>query len=386
MIRTLAVRNYRTLREFIVPLERLNLVTGPNGSGKSNVYKSLRLLAETAGGGVVAALAREGGLDSTLWAGPEDISPAMRRGEVPVQGTRRKHAVSLALGFVDDEFGYAIDLGLPTPSSSAFARDPVIKSEVVWAGELPRPAALLVERRGPLVRSRDAAGEWQVVHEQLRGFDSMLSQLADPRATPELLQLRERIRSWRFYDHFRTDAQAPARQPQLGTHTPVLGHEGSDVAAALQTIREIGDGEALDAAVADAFPGSRVDVAQHDGRFAVQMHQAGLLRPLQAMELSDGTLRYLLWVAALLSPRPPALLVLNEPETSLHPDLLPALGRLVARAAQGTQVIVVSHARRLIAALEEAGCRSFELEKAFGATEVVGREGMERAVWRWVGR
>lgn len=386
MIRTLAVRNYRTLREFIVPLERLNLVTGPNGSGKSNVYKSLRLLAETAGGGVVAALAREGGLDSTLWAGPEDISPAMRRGEVPVQGTRRKHAVSLALGFVDDEFGYAIDLGLPTPSSSAFARDPVIKSEVVWAGELPRPAALLVERRGPLVRSRDAAGEWQVVHEQLRGFDSMLSQLADPRATPELLQLRERIRSWRFYDHFRTDAQAPARQPQLGTHTPVLGHEGSDVAAALQTIREIGDGEALDAAVADAFPGSRVDVAQHDGRFAVQMHQAGLLRPLQAMELSDGTLRYLLWVAALLSPRPPALLVLNEPETSLHPDLLPALGRLVARAAQGTQVIVVSHARRLIAALEEAGCRSFELEKAFGATEVVGQEGMERAEWRWPGR
>lgn len=386
MIRTLAVRNYRTLREFIVPLERLNLVTGPNGSGKSNVYKSLRLLAETAGGGVVAALAREGGLDSTLWAGPEDISPAMRRGEVPVQGTRRKHAVSLALGFVDDEFGYAIDLGLPTPSSSAFARDPVIKSEVVWAGELPRPAALLVERRGPLVRSRDAAGEWQVVHEQLRGFDSMLSQLADSRATPELLQLRERIRSWRFYDHFRTDAQAPARQPQLGTHTPVLGHEGSDVAAALQTIREIGDGEALDAAVADAFPGSRVDVAQHDGRFAVQMHQAGLLRPLQAMELSDGTLRYLLWVAALLSPRPPALLVLNEPETSLHPDLLPALGRLVARAAQGTQVIVVSHARRLIAALEEAGCRSFELEKAFGATEVVGQEGMERAEWRWPGR
>lgn len=386
MIRTLAVRNYRTLREFIVPLERLNLVTGPNGSGKSNVYKSLRLLAETAGGGVVAALAREGGLDSTLWAGPEDISPAMRRGEVPVQGTRRKHAVSLALGFVDDEFGYAIDLGLPTPSSSAFARDPVIKSEVVWAGELPRPAALLVERRGPLVRSRDAAGEWQVVHEQLRGFDSMLSQLADSRATPELLQLRERIRSWRFYDHFRTDAQAPARQPQLGTHTPVLGHEGSDVAAALQTIREIGDGEALDVAVADAFPGSRVDVAQHDGRFAVQMHQAGLLRPLQAMELSDGTLRYLLWVAALLSPRPPALLVLNEPETSLHPDLLPALGRLVARAAQGTQVIVVSHARRLIAALEEAGCRSFELEKAFGATEVVGQEGMERAEWRWPGR
>ena len=69
----------------------------------------------------------------------------------------------------------------------------------------------------------------------------VLRMLADPRATPELLLLRERIRSWRFYDHFRTDAQAPARQPQLGTHTPVLGHDGTDLAAALQTIREIGD-------------------------------------------------------------------------------------------------------------------------------------------------
>ena len=61
------------------------------------------------------------------------------------------------------------------------------------------------------------------------------------------------------------------------------------------------------------------------------MSQPGLLRPLKAAELSDGTLRYLLWIAALLSPRPPELLVLNEPETSLHPDLLPALARLIAR-------------------------------------------------------
>ena len=63
------------------------------------------------------------------------------------------------------------------------------------------------------------------------------------------------------------------------------------------------------------------------------MQQHGLLRPLKAAELSDGTLRYLLWVAALLTPRPPGLLVLNEPETSLHPDLLPALARLIAHAA-----------------------------------------------------
>ena len=64
------------------------------------------------------------------------------------------------------------------------------------------------------------------------------------------------------------------------------------------------------------------------------MRQHGLLRPLLASELSDGTLRYLLLIAALLSPRPPALMILNEPETSLHPDLLPSLARLIVQASK----------------------------------------------------
>jgi predicted ATPase len=157
------------------------------------------------------------------------------------------------------------------------------------------------------------------------------------------------------------------------------------LAAALQTIREIGDAAALDAAVDDAFPGAQVEVACHDGRFETTMRQHGLLRPLKAMELSDGTLRYLLWIAALLSPRPPRLLVLNEPETSLHPDLLPALGRLVAQASTRTQVIVVSHARRLIGALEDAGCQSVVLEKELGETRVAGEE-FERPAWHWPSR
>lgn len=387
MLRTLAVQNYRTLRDFAIALGPLNLITGPNGSGKSNIYKALRLLAETAQGGVVASLAREGGLASTLWAGPEIVSRAMKRGEVPVQGSVRKKPVSLGLGFVGSEFSYSIDLGLPIPSESAFSLDPVIKGEFVWVGPVPRPAAMLVERRGALVRSRDDDGQWQVVHERLAGFDSMLSQVADPRRTPELLALREQIRSWRFYDHFRTDAAAPARMPQIGTHTPILGHEGADLAAALQTIREIGDIAALDAAVDDAFPGASVATENRDGRFEVTMRQHGLLRPLRAVELSDGTLRYLLWIAALLSPRPPELLVLNEPETSLHPDLLPALGRLIAQAARQSQVFVVSHARRLIAALEEdPNCVSLTLEKELGETQVAGSDAMERPAWHWVSR
>ena len=159
--------------------------------------------------------------------------------------------------------------------------------------------------------------------------------------------LRERMRNWRFYDHLRTDLDAPARKPQIGTYTPVLAGDGSDLAAAVQTIREVGAAEAMDTAIADAFPGARVEVISTNGYFELEMHQHGLLRPLKAAELSDGTLRYLLLVAALLSPRPPTLMILNEPETSLHPVLLPPLARLIAQASKRSQAVVVTHAPTL---------------------------------------
>ncbi len=384
MINTIAIGNYRSLLHLVIPLGNLNVVTGANASGKSNLYKSLRLLAETAQGGVVNALAKEGGLESTLWAGPENISNRMKSGEAPVQGGPKQKRSRLRLGFSGDDFGYSISLGLPSPSPSAFTLDPEIKRECIWAGNSFRPASLLVDREGRLIKVR-ADRSWEIISQHAGSFDSLFSQIADPVRTPEVVSLRDSIRNWRFYDHFRTDADAPARQPQLGTRTPVLHHDGRDLAAALQTIKEIGDSRALADAVSDAFPGTELEIAIGDnGRFSIELHQYGLLRPLSGLELSDGTLRYLLWVAALLTPRPPPLMVLNEPETSLHPDLLPALARLIIKASESTQVWVVSHASRLIAALESSeDCNSISLDKELGQTKVVGQGWLDEPMWVW---
>jgi predicted ATPase len=389
MIRTLAVSGYRSVRDLALPLTGLDVVTGANGSGKSNVYRALRLIADMAQGGAVGALAREGGLEGVLWAGPEGLRRAMRDGEHEVQGTMRKGPIALRLGFASDDLGYLVDLGIPqrdptTFEATMFGRDPEIKRELVFSGPVARPRSLVLQRKRQHVQVRDDEGGWIRIPALLPGHLSVLSEVADAVTSPEAMILRRRMTGWRFYDHLRTDAEAPARRPRVGTRTPVLASDGGDLAAAVQTIREEGRRDDLDALVDRAFPGSRIVIRPRDGVLSLGLEQPGVLRVLDAAELSDGTLRMLMLIAALLTTEAPELMVLNEPETSLHQDLLPALGELVAEASRHVQILVVTHAPGLASAISahaEAG--ELVLEKPFGETMLRGQGLLSTPSWDW---
>lgn len=217
--------------------------------------------------------------------------------------------------------------------------------------------------------------------------ESFFNVIGRPRQAPEVGELRAFISSWRFYDYFRVDREGPCRQPQLGTRSPVLHHDGRNLASSLQTIVEIGEVEDLMKALDDAFPGSSLEIdATPGGLFRVRLHLHGLLRPLGGAELSDGALGYLLLMAALLAPRPPSLMVLNEPEASLHSNLLPALARLIIRASRRSQVWVVSHSEHLIEALSACGgCNVIEIEKKQGQTQLRDVGLLDESLWRWEG-
>ena len=379
MLHTVAIRGYRSMRDVVIPLTGLTVVTGANGTGKSSVYRALKLLADCGRGEVIGSLAREGGLESVLWAGPENPTGARRAGEV--QGTTRMRPVALELGFSSDDLGYLIDLGLPQYAGpkSLFARDPEIKREIVFAGPRLRPSAALVRRGGDYAEVADDSGRGFT--ELTRALTTYRSVLAEY-ALPELAAVRDRLRDWRFYDGFRVDADAPARRPRIGTRTPVLSDDGGDLAAAVQTILELGAGD-LQRAVADAFDGAEVSIAVHDGLFELQLRQPGMLRPLRAAELSDGTLRFLLWGAALLSPRPPSLMVLNEPETSLHPDLVAPLASMIRAAAAATQVVVVTHSQMMRGHLDVDDASEIELYKEWGETRVADQTLLSTPPWEW---
>lgn len=354
----LEIAGYRSVRRLVLPVHPVTVVVGPNGSGKTNLYRALYLLQAAAEGRLAKTLAEEGGTPSVVWAGPREA----------------KKPVRLTVGVtLEDELAYELSCGIipPDPSqASLFALDPEVKEEHLWALSGGR-RAVLMERKDRTAFLRDSEGQRVTFPTQLWESESVLDQLAEPQRFPRLAEVQRTLKSWRFFHQFRTDLEAPARQPQIGVRTTALAHDGRDLAAALRTIQEIGDVRGLAKALDDAFPGARLEIEAPQGRFSLSLRMPGLNRPMTAGELSDGTLRYLCLLAALMSPRPPPFVALNEPETSLHPDLLAPLARLIVDASKHSQIWVTTHADGLAEAISrKTGYEPVRLVKNAGATEV----------------
>ena len=353
-VHELWVEGYRSIRSLRLSLSPVTVVVGPNGCGKTNLYQALRFLAAAAEGTLARSLADEGGMPSVLWAGPR----------------KKTEAARFTAGVELDDLAFQLSCGIMPPPQGPFHLDPDVKEETVWAMDAGK-RHIVAQREAGSAWLRDAEGHRTAFPFDLWNGESFLAQLSEPHRFPLLSALSSALVRWRFYHHFRTDPGAPVRQPQIGVRTPALAHDGSDLAAALMTVQEIGDRALLHESVERAFPGARLELWEDHGRFGFRLAMPGLLRPLEAAELSDGTLRYLCLIAALLSPRTPPFLAFNEPETSLHADLLPALAELIAGAGTRGQVLVTTHAESLARALEQSASASVvPLVKRDGATVV----------------
>ena len=348
-IRRVTVAGYRSLRAIDVPVERLSVFAGANGTGKTNLYRSLQLIQAAAAGTLARELAAEGGMDSALWGG-------RRNARDPV---RIKLGVEMA---ADGESGrggtweYRVEVGVRAPMVAAFPLEPQVKEESLVLREERRPMVLM-ERQGPSAFAQDPHGKRQAFGSDLLASETALGSFEDPVRFPDLHRTRRTMLQWRFYHDLRTDRDSPLRRPCLAVATPALSSDGGDLAAVFATLAHIRQDTAdLDEAVDDAFPGARLVVPEPE-----RTASFGLVFPdypkrvFEAGELSDGTLRYLALAGALLAYRLPPFLALNEPESSLHPDLLEPLARMIVRAAERTRIWVVTHSERLADAIGAGG-------------------------------
>jgi predicted ATPase len=356
------VEGYRSLRAIRFPVERLGVFVGANGVGKTNLYRALQLIQAAAAGTLSREIAAEGGMESAVWAGerPPGRKPVRMMlgvGLAASAAAGRDYAYEVATGFVHSyPHSYEVELGFRVPTAAAFALEPQVKEETLTFHHRGR-AQKVLERRGPAVFARDADGRRHELGTEVMASETALGALEDPARFPDIHVIRRTLLDWRFYHDVRTDAGAPIRQPCLAVTSPTLASDASNLAAVLATLVHIReDTVEVDRAIDDAFPGARL-VVPPPGRSA----QFGMVFPdhpkrvFEAGELSDGTLRYLALVGALLAYRLPAFVALNEPETSLHAALLEPLARMIVAASQRTQIWLVTHSPALAAAIAAHG-------------------------------
>lgn len=343
MIKSLYIDNYRSVRKLSIDLGRLNVVFGPNGCGKSNIYKAIHLIHGAGSGQLSHWLSDEGGIQKAMWAGD--------RARGYASAPRR-----LTLAVETETFEYELQVGFPEPLPypTMFGLDPIVKEEQIWlSGYRRRPSSSVMQRRNQTVFLNSVNGEKVTHAATLYENESLFGQLGEPHLYPEVSSARETLRNWRFYHEFDISKGAGLRLPQVGYRSPVLSGDGLNLAAAFQTLVEIGDSELMFTVLDEAFPECTFFCDNTGGRFQMMMNRLGINRPLEAAEFSDGTLRFLCLTVALLSPRPPQFIALNEPENSLHPQMLPALARLIAEASRYTQIWLTSHSPELATLIEK---------------------------------
>ncbi|MHC1547529.1 AAA family ATPase [Phyllobacterium sp. K27] len=359
---SLFATGYRSLRSIRLDIGQLALFVGENGVGKSNLYRSMQLIKSAAEGSLSYEIAREGGMQSALWSGKRKAGP-VRMGF---------HACFEA----DDtaiRADYRVELGLRPPAAAGFAFEPQIKEEGLSINS-GRPVDMM-ERKGPAVSVRDDAGRRTQYPLKLLNSETALAILGTSGRYPEVGDLRATVMGWRFYHGFRTDRESPIRQPSLAITAPMLDEDGRNLAAVFATLAHIREDKAdLDRCIADALGGAILDVPLpgETATFGLRLPEfpQRIFRP---EELSDGQIRFLALAGALMSYRLPGLIALNEPETSLHPSMLPALAEMIAQAAARTQVWIVTHSQILAEEITaRTGVRSMTVIRKDGATAIEG--------------
>ena len=382
MLRSIRLRNLLSFGpdSDAVPLRALNVLIGPNASGKSNLIEALGLL-RAAPGNLLAPIREGGGVTEWLWKGGEDAKPPSAEVEIvleypeAVMPLRYRLAFTVArqrLELVDE----VLENERLEPKHAELSRfydyqagKPFVNTRLMLGG---KPGS----SEGRHITSPDAYN--------LRSDESVLSQLREALALPELTYVGSLLSRISLHREWNLGRYTPPRLPQR-TDLPgdFLLEDASNLGLVLNDL--------------DFRPGvkkvllenlrllyARVNdfsVKISGGTVQVFFHEEGLSAPVPATRLSDGTLRYLCLLTLLCHPTPPPLVCIEEPELGLHPDILPVIGRLLVEASARTQLIVTTHSDTLISALSAVPEAVIVCEQEQGGTVLRRLEKEQLAEW-----
>ena len=345
-----------------LPMERLNVLIGPNGSGKSNFIEALALL-QAAPRDIAAPISRMGGIAEWLWKGEGasgvasiDAVVSYPNGDTPLRHVLLIGREGEHLRFNDER----IENEYRHPGDSW----PLVHYRFVRGG-LPLIKNLAAEP-GSQDRMRSLGRDTVLLDA------SILSQREDPELYPELGWLQTQYRRIGLFRNWEFGPEAGLRRsPRADEPSTFLTERGENLALLLSKLRGNSRQELVKSLqqLYDGVEDFQVEVG--GGRADLFVVERGRgERYIPASRLSDGTLRYMALAAILLDPDPPPLVVIEEPELGMHPDVVLGIGEMLVTASERTQLVVTTHSRVLINALEDYSSSVVVCAKRNGKTEM----------------
>ncbi len=324
MLRRLHVQGYKTLRDVDLALGPLNVLIGPNGCGKTNLLDVIALLHEYAAGKLEDAIYARGGLDGILWA----------RGEYESIRTRLVFDVDSHGKETDWEFRLQL-----RKSGTALVSDTALgRADKLRLAQDVAPAPYKTSIWPPPVRK---------THAPRTQVDEATEQLDDLLAGSII------------YTFLDTTPGAPMRQPALIRPQTRLVNGGDNLVNVLYHLSSARQYRRAYQEILDDIQTAYHDFEElafpaegGDGRIVMRWKEQSFQRDFSAHYLSDGVLRFLCLLVILKTPDPPPLICIDEPESGLHPGLMPIVADLLRDAANRTQLVVATHSPQLVDALD----------------------------------
>lgn len=345
----------------------LNVLIGPNGSGKSNVLRVLEVAAESARGRLSRYVQENGGMEPLVWDGSVDAIRLCAKCS-PTDPTRNEERESLTYTLELERLGKTGEYRIGYESlANYFKVEQKVEQE---------PYKFL-ERQGLRAKIFDEQNKTLTAPEEnIPTSETLLSLAADPFTQNRLIPpFRSQLAAWSVYHDFHTDRNAAIRQPAITKYEKRVAPDGQNLVSVLHTLytndrdfkNEIN--VAMRAAFGDDFD-ELVFPPAADQRIQLRVRWKSLRREQSAAELSDGTLRYLFLLAVLASPEAAPLIAIDEPETGLHPSMLPIVAEYAVEAARHTQIIFSTHSPQFLDAFGRADVTTTVVEREEGETSL----------------
>ncbi|MCT7990988.1 AAA family ATPase [Laspinema olomoucense] len=326
------IYGFRRLRSVQVEMRPLTVIIGANGVGKTSFLEMFSLLSESAKGQLQSKISEFGGLGDILTRDQADSFRVVPSVFLEKYG----------------QFNYFLKLDIKGQQFYEIEQESLTRSPLVFTYINSSGLNVQYFANNNQVPVRP---NWE--HNPL---ETSLSQV--PKMYQEAEAVRKQLASCSFYRAWELNLSptSPVRLPQAMRPATLPGNRGEDLVSCLYNLRETDPDrfELISDTLSAAFPSferlSFPPVAA--GTLALTWKEKNFSHPLYMHQLSEGTVRFLWLVTLLQSPNLTAVTLIDEPEVSLHPELLRLLVDVMREASKRTQLIVATHSDRLIRFLQ----------------------------------